>query len=88
VTPSIQKKIRLGTGGKRRFPRQARRTPTPIVTVGTTVINDRDDRPLMSSTSWRSSRAQYRVVEAGKAKLRELDAGDLSRLERITTMLR
>jgi hypothetical protein len=44
VTPSIQKKIRLGTGGKRRFPRQVRRTPTPIVTVGTTVINDKDDR--------------------------------------------
>ncbi len=63
----------------------------PIVTVGTTVINDRDDHSaheLDIVALGPGTGPQRRVIEAiGEAKLRELDAGDLSRLEHIRTVL-
>lgn len=64
----------------------------PIVTVGTTVINDKvlraahqlDIVALGPGTGTRN-----RVVEAiGEAKLRDIDSPDLARLDRIRTVLR
>lgn len=64
----------------------------PIVTVGTTVINDKDLRAahqldivaLGPGTGTRNP-----VVEAiGEAKLRDIDRPDLGRLDRIRTVLR
>jgi hypothetical protein len=64
---------------------------TPIVTVGTTVINDREERAahqLDIVALGPGTGPRHRVIEAiGEAKLRELDAGDLSRLERMRTVL-
>jgi AAA+ ATPase superfamily predicted ATPase len=64
----------------------------PIMAVGTTVINDRSERKaheLDVVTLGPSTGPQHRVVQAiGEAKLRELDSGDLRRLERIRTVLR
>lgn len=63
----------------------------PIVTIGTTVVNDREGRAqheldivaLSAGTG-----PEHRVVEAiGGAKLRNLDGGDLERLERIRSKL-
>ncbi|MGH7759459.1 MAG: ATP-binding protein, partial [Candidatus Dormibacteria bacterium] len=60
--------------------------------MGTTVINDKDARAahqldivaLSPGTGTRN-----RVIEAiGEAKLREIDCGDLARLDRIRTVLR
>ena len=63
----------------------------PIVTVGTTVINDKDNRStheLDIVAFGPGTGTHRRTIEAiGEAKLRELDVGDLSRLERIRTML-
>lgn len=63
----------------------------PIVTVGTTVINDREQRAVHELDIVALSPGtgpQHRIVEAiGEAKLRELDSGDLGRLERIRTVL-
>ena len=64
----------------------------PIVTVGTTVINDKNDRAahqLDIVALGPGTGPQHRVIEAiGEAKLRELNAGDLRRLERVRTVLR
>ena len=63
----------------------------PIVTVGTTVVNDKDMRAahqldivaLSPGTGTRN-----RVIEAiGEAKLRYLDGRDLARLDRIRTLM-
>lgn len=63
----------------------------PIVTVGTTVINNRDDRSaheLDIVALGPGTGPRHRTIGAiGEAKLRELDVGDLSRLERIRSML-
>ncbi len=62
-----------------------------VFTVGTTVINDRDNRSaheLDIVALGQGTGPQQRVIEAiGEAKLRELNTGDLSRLERIRTLL-
>jgi AAA+ ATPase superfamily predicted ATPase len=64
----------------------------PIVTVGTTVVNDQAERAaheLDVVALGPGTGPQHRIVEAiGEAKLRELDRGDLARLERIRTVLR
>jgi len=64
----------------------------PIVTVGTTVINDKDDHTaheLDLVALGPGTGPRHRIIEAiGEAKLRILDAGDLSRLERARTLLR
>jgi hypothetical protein len=64
----------------------------PIVTVGTTVINDKNDRAahqLDIVALGPGTGPQHRVIEAiGEAKFRELNAGDLRRLERVRTVLR
>jgi len=63
----------------------------PIVTVGTTVVNDRQGRAaheLDIVALGRGTGPRERVVEAiGEAKLRELDLGDLDRLEHLRTIL-
>ena len=64
----------------------------PITAVGTTVINNKDERrphELDIVALGPGTGPQHRTVEAiGEAKLRELDSGDLGRLERIRTVLR
>jgi AAA+ ATPase superfamily predicted ATPase len=64
---------------------------TPVFTVGTTVINDKDNRSAHELDIVALSQGtgpQQRVIQAiGEAKLRELNTGDLSRLERIRTLL-
>lgn len=64
----------------------------PIVTVGATVVNDRHDHAaheLDIVALGPGTGPGHRVIEViGETKLRELDAGDLSRLERIRTVLR
>ncbi len=63
----------------------------PIVTVGTTVVNDRDDRAaheLDIVALAPGTGRQHRTIRAiGEAKLRALDTGDLARLTRIRTVL-
>jgi hypothetical protein len=63
----------------------------PIVTVGTTVVNDKNNRSahqLDIVTLGSGTGPQNRVVEAvGEAKLRELHNDDLGRLLRIRTLL-
>ena len=63
----------------------------PIVTVGTTVVNDRDDRAaheLDIVALAPGTGRQHRTIRAiGEAKLRALDTGDLARLMRIRTVL-
>jgi AAA+ ATPase superfamily predicted ATPase len=63
----------------------------PIVTVGTTVINNRDERAaheLDIVALGPGTGPQHRVVEAiGEAKLRQVHSGDLARLDRIRAVL-
>jgi hypothetical protein len=64
----------------------------PIVTVGTTIINDKDERAVHELdivALGPGTGPQHRVVEAiGEAKLRQLHSEDLARLDRIGTALR
>jgi hypothetical protein len=64
----------------------------PIVTVGTTVINDKNERVAQEIdivALGPGTGPQHRVVEAiGEAKLRQIDGGDLARLDRIRPVLR
>ncbi len=66
-------------------------TGASIITVGTTVISDKDDRSAHELDIVAVSPGtgpRHRVIEAiGEAKLRELDAGELRRLERARTLL-
>jgi hypothetical protein len=63
-----------------------------IVTVGTTVINDKDDRAAHELDIVALSPGtgpQHRVIEAiGEGKLRQIHSEDLARLERMGTALR
>jgi AAA+ ATPase superfamily predicted ATPase len=63
----------------------------PIISVGTTVISDKDDRSAQELDIVAVSPGtgpRHRVIEAiGEAKLRELDIGELKRLERTRTLL-
>jgi AAA+ ATPase superfamily predicted ATPase len=63
----------------------------PVVSVGTTVINAKHERAaheLDIVALGPGTGPGRRVIEAiGEAKLRELDGGDLERLERIRTIL-
>jgi AAA+ ATPase superfamily predicted ATPase len=69
-----------------------KRFGAPIVTVGTTVINDKDDRAaheLDIVALGPGTGPQHRVIEAiGEAKLRQMDGDDLDRLDRIRPVLR
>jgi AAA+ ATPase superfamily predicted ATPase len=69
-----------------------KRLGAPIVTVGTTVINDKDDRAaheLDIVALGPGTGPQHRVIEAiGEAKLRQMDGDDLDRLARIRPVLR
>lgn len=66
-------------------------TGAPIISVGTTVISDKDDRSAHELDIVAVSPGtgpRHRVIEAiGEAKLRELDIGELKRLERTRTLL-
>lgn len=57
----------------------------PIISVGTTVISDKDDRSAQELDIVAVSPGtgpRHRFIEAiGEAKLRELDIGELKRLE-------
>ena len=63
----------------------------PIVTVGTTVVNDKDMRAahqLDIVALGPGTGTRNRVIEAiGEAKLRYLDGRDLTRLDRIRTLM-
>lgn len=63
----------------------------PVVTVGTTVVRDKDARAVHELdivALARGSGPGHRVVQAiGEAKLRAVDLGDLRRLERIRAVL-
>ncbi|MGA2037477.1 MAG: ATP-binding protein [Acidimicrobiales bacterium] len=64
----------------------------PIVSVGTTVINDRDERAaheLDIVALGPGTGPQHRVIEAiGEAKLRQIHSEDLARLDRVGAALR
>lgn len=63
----------------------------PIIRVGTTVISDKDDHSaheldIVALSPGTGTR--HRVIAAiGEAKLREIDVGELKRLERARTLL-
>ena len=63
----------------------------PIIRVGTTVISDKDDRSAHELDIVALSPGtgpRHRVIEAiGETKLRQLDVGELNRLERTRTLL-
>jgi hypothetical protein len=63
----------------------------PVVTVGTTVVNDREHRAAheldIVALGPGTGPNRRTIAAIGEAKLRDLDLGDLDRLERIRTML-